>query len=51
MYYKHRVKYTKNDYIQKHRFRQYTKKKKKKNEKRINTFGDVCWFFRSFRPL
>ena len=23
------------------------KKKKKKKEKRINTFGDVCWFFRS----
>ena len=33
-------------------FRQYTlKKKKKKKEKRINTFGDVCWFFRSFRQL
>jgi hypothetical protein len=44
----HRVKYTKNDYIQK----QYTKKKKKnEKEKRINTFGDVCWFFRSFRQL
>ena len=27
------------------------KKKKKKKEKRINTFGDVCWFFRSFRQL
>ena len=25
--------------------------KKKKKEKRINTFGDVCWFFRSFRQL
>ena len=23
----------------------------KKKEKRINTFGDVCWFFRSFRQL
>jgi hypothetical protein len=22
---------------------------RKKKEKRINTFGDVCWFFRSFR--
>ena len=22
--------------------------RKKKKEKRINTFGDVCWFFRSF---
>jgi hypothetical protein len=32
--------------------RQYTKKKeKKKKEKRINTFGDVCWLFRSFRQL
>ena len=31
---------------------QYTKKKRiKKKEKRINTFGDVCWFFRSFRQL
>jgi len=27
------------------------KKKIKKKEKRINTFGDVCWFFRSFRQL
>ena len=27
------------------------KKEKKKKEKRINTFGDVCWFFRSFRQL
>ena len=27
------------------------KKRKKKKEKRINTFGDVCWFFRSFRQL
>ena len=29
------------------------KKKKiiKKKEKRRNTFGDVCWFFRSFRQL
>ena len=27
----------------------YEKKRKKKKEKRINTFGDVCWFFRSFR--
>ena len=26
-------------------------KKIKKKEKRINTFGDVCWFFRSFRQL
>ena len=26
-------------------------RKKKKKEKRINTFGDVCWFFRSFRQL
>ena len=25
------------------------KNRKKKKEKRINTFGDVCWFFRSFR--
>ena len=25
------------------------RKKKKKKEKRINTVGDVCWFFRSFR--
>jgi hypothetical protein len=24
-------------------------KKIKKKEKRINTFGDVCWFFRLFR--
>jgi hypothetical protein len=23
----------------------YGKKKKKEKEKRINTFGDVCWFF------
>ena len=23
----------------------------KKKEKRRNTFGDVCWFFRSFRQL
>jgi hypothetical protein len=23
--------------------------KKRKKEKRINTFGDVCWFFRSFK--
>ena len=38
--------------IYKNRFRQYTKKnRKKKKEKRINTFGDVCWFFRSFRQL
>ena len=28
-----------------------TKKKIKKKEKRRNTFGDVCWFFRSFRQL
>ena len=27
------------------------KKKKKRKEWRINTFGDVCWFFRSFRQL
>jgi hypothetical protein len=27
------------------------KKKKKEKEKKINTFGDVCWFFRSFRQL
>ena len=27
------------------------KKKRKKKEKKINTFGDVCWFFRSFRQL
>ena len=27
------------------------KKEKKKKEKRINTFGDVCWFFRSFRQF
>jgi hypothetical protein len=27
------------------------KKRIKKKEKRINTFGDVCWFFRSFRQL
>ena len=26
-------------------------KKINKKEKRINTFGDVCWFFRSFRQL
>ena len=26
-------------------------KRIKKKEKRINTFGDVCWFFRSFRQL
>jgi hypothetical protein len=26
-------------------------KKKKEKEKKINTFGDVCWFFRSFRQL
>ena len=25
--------------------------KKRKKEKRINNFGDVCWFFRSFRQL
>ena len=24
---------------------------RKKKEKRRNTFGDVCWFFRSFRQL
>jgi hypothetical protein len=29
----------------------YEKKRKRKKEKRINTFGDVCWFFRSFRQL
>ena len=29
----------------------YEKKRIKKKEKRINTFGDVCWFFRSFRQL
>ena len=23
----------------------------RKKEKKINTFGDVCWFFRSFRQL
>ena len=28
-----------------------TNKKIKKKEKRRNTFGDVCWFFRSFRQL
>ena len=28
-----------------------TKNKIKKKEKRRNTFGDVCWFFRSFRQL
>jgi hypothetical protein len=22
-----------------------------RNERRINTFGDVCWFFRSFRQF
>ena len=22
-----------------------------RKKKRINTFGDVCWFFRSFRQL
>ena len=39
-------------HVQKHKFRQYTGKKRiKKKEKRINTFGDVCWFFRSFRHL
>ena len=27
------------------------RKRKKKKEKRINTFGDVCWFFKSFRQL
>ena len=27
------------------------KKRIKKKEKRRNTFGDVCWFFRSFRNL
>ena len=27
------------------------KKRIKKKEKRRNTFGDVCWFFRSFRQL
>jgi hypothetical protein len=27
------------------------KKRIKKKEKRINTFGDVRWFFRSFRQL
>ena len=27
------------------------KKRIKKKEKRINTFGDVCWFFKSFRKL
>ena len=27
------------------------RKKKKKKEKRINSYGDVCWFFRSFRQL
>jgi len=27
------------------------KKRKKNKEKRINTFGDVCWFIRSFRQL
>ena len=26
-------------------------RKKKKKEKRINTFGVVFWFFRSFRQL
>ena len=26
-------------------------KRIKKKEKRINTFGDVCWFFRSFSQL
>jgi hypothetical protein len=26
-------------------------KRIKKKEKRINTFADVCWFFRSFRQL
>ena len=27
------------------------KKRIKKKEKRRNTIGDVCWFFRSFRQL
>ena len=27
------------------------KKRIKKKEKRRNTFGVVCWFFRSFRQL
>ena len=27
------------------------RKRKRKKEKRINTFGDVCWFFKSFRQL
>ena len=27
------------------------KKKKKEKRKENNTFGDVCWFFRSFRQL
>ena len=27
------------------------KKRIKKKEMRINTFGDVCWFFRSFRQV
>ena len=31
--------------------RKKRKKRIKKKEKRRNTFGDVCWFFRSFRQL
>ena len=31
--------------------RKKKKKRIKKKEKRRNTFGDVCWFFRSFRQL
>ena len=31
--------------------RKKKKKSKKKREYTVNTFGDVCWFFRSFRQL
>jgi hypothetical protein len=38
----YRVKYTKNDYIQKHRFRQYMKKKKKEKRLKIyNCLNDI----------
>jgi hypothetical protein len=36
------------DYIYKNLGLDYIYEKRKK-ERRINTFGDVCWFFRSFK--
>jgi hypothetical protein len=41
----------KNMFKQRNSLTKYTEKKIKKKEKRINNFGDVCWFFRSFRQL